>query len=256
MKFMTSVCGVLLLGLLASAGSSQVLWTVFPDPVPFEQSVELKIENRLRCTIYLPSSAPWSIYDSNGKLVYSPPQAPVIVPIKPLGFKTFTWNQLFMVTPGAVPGTYEARINYLDCQNKKVTLRTKFEILPVYLKVSGKPVPGSRMHYHFHAPKSTGKLYQAACSLGDLPGIPLAGNRLLRLNPDRVFLLSLLFPGTTFENFTGVTSKSGNADFFVNIPRNKGLIGVEYYTAALTFLLGAPGNIHMYSTSKGVTVVR
>ncbi len=255
MKVNRFVCLFLLLAVLAPLGSAQVLWTVYPDPVPMDQSVLLKIENRLRCTIYLPSSAPWSIYNSNGKLVYSPLSMPVIVPIKPLAHKAWTWDQSGRMSVRVPHGTYEARITYLDCLRKKHLLRTKFKIENVRLKASHQTAPpGTRVTYNLQAPTSTGSLYQAACSLGDRPGIPLAGNRLLRLVPDWVFLMSIMFPSPVFENFSGVTSKSGHATSHVNIPRHKGLIGMKFFTAFMTFRLGAPGNIHVHSTSRMVLI--
>lgn len=255
MKANRFVCLFLLLAILAAAGSAQVSWTVYPDPVPLDQSVLLKIENRLRCTIYLPSSAPWAIHDSNGKLVYSPLSTPVVVPVKPLGHEAWTWDQSGRMSARVPHGTYEARITYLDCRQQKTLLRTKFKIENVMLKVSHKTAPpGARITYNLQAPTSTGSLYQAACSLGDRPGIPLVGNRLLRLNADWLFLMSILFPSPVFENFSGVTSKSGHATSHVNIPRHKALIGMKFYMAYMTFRLGAPGNIHVHSTSKEVLI--
>ena len=98
------------------------------------------------------------------------------------------------------------------------------------------------------------RAYQLACSLGDSPGLPLPGNRLLRLNPDALFFLTIMAPGPTFQNFTGITSKSGYATGYVNIPGDKRLIGVTFYAAYVTLFATAPGGIHSYSTSKAVLI--
>jgi hypothetical protein len=105
-----------------------------------------------------------------------------------------------------------------------------------------------------HAPTSTGRLYQMACALGDSPGIPLPVNRLLALNPDALFFLSIFMPGGIFQNFSGVTSKSGYATGYVNVPNDKRLIGVILFAAGATIDASAPAGIHVHSASKPVKI--
>lgn len=253
MKRIYVTCLLLGLILAASGVSAQVFFTVYPDPVPLEQSVVLRIENRMRSTIQLPSSAPWTIHDSLGGLVYAPMSLPVTVPVKPLASVQWTWGQKDFKQQQVKAGSYEARINYwLGSQN--YPLKTPFQIDQVTLGISGNATPGGRVHLDIHASTSTGMPYQLACSLGDMPGIALPVTRLLRLNPDPLFFLSILFPGTTFQNFTGITSKSGYGTGFVNIPGDKRLIGVTFFAAYVTLHAAAPGGIHVYSTSKAVLI--
>jgi len=217
------------------------------DPVLF------KIENRMRSSIQLPSSAPWSIHDSLGAPVYAPMSLPVMVPVKPLGWVQYGWDQKDANQKQVPAGKYEARISYW-LGSTKYLLKTPFQIDQATLSVSGIASPGGRVDLNIHVPISTGRAYQLACSLGDSPGLPLPGNRLLRLNPDALFFLTILTPGPTFQNFTGITSKSGYATGYVNIPMDKRLIGVTFYAAYVTLLASAPGGIHSYSTSKAVLI--
>ncbi len=255
MKLIKVSCLLLGLCLAASGVSAQVLLTVYPDPVPLEQSVVIKIENRMRSTIQLPSSAPWAIRDSLGGLVFAPMGLPVMVPVKPLASVQWTWDQKDNNQKQVKAGTYEARVSYW-LNNQKYPLKTPFQIDQVTLGVSGKATPGGRVNLDMHAPISTGMPYQLACSLGDTPGLPLPVKRLLRLNPDPLFFMSLLYPGSTFQNFTGITSKSGYGTGYVHIPNNTALIGVTFYAAYVTLHAAAPGGIHVYSTSKAILILK
>jgi len=239
--------------LTISAVNAQVFWTVYPDPVPLEQSVLLEIENRTRSTIQLPSSAPWAIYDSQGGLVFGPIGLPVMIPVPPLATQQWTWDQKDGNSQQVKSGTYEARISYWT-SSQKVTLKTLFQIEQVTLTVSGKATPGGRITLNLHAPTSTGRLYQLACALGTKPGIPLPGTRLLELNADPLFFLSILYPYPIFDNFSGITSKSGYGTGYINIPNSKILIGVTIYTAFVTLDSSAPGGIGVHSASKTINI--
>ena len=246
---------LVLLALAAAAplGSAQVFWTVYPDPVPLEQAVVLKIENQLRSSIHLASSAPWAIYDSNQKQVMTPVGLPVVISIPPLGTLHWTWDQKDWNSVQVPAGIYEAWITYSDSIGKK-TLKTPFQIEQVTFAVSGNLTPGGQVKLDMHTPTSTGAPYQMACSLGNTPGLPLPGNRLLALDPDGLFWMSILFPGPVFQSFSGITSKSGYATGLVNIPPAKPLIGVTFHAAGVTLAAAAPGGIHVHSASKAISI--
>jgi len=238
----------------APAGSAQVFWTVSPDPVPLEQPLKFTITNSTRSTINLPSSAPWSILDPKNNPVFLPVGLPVIIPVQPLGSQQWSWNQLDGNAKQVPAGPYEAQITYYDSQWQKKTLKTPFQILQVTFSVSGQVTPGGQARLDMHAPTSTGRLYQMACALGDSPGIPLPVNRLLALNPDALFFLSIFMPGGIFQSFSGLTSKSGYATGYVNVPNDKRLIGVTLFAAGATIDAAAPGGIHVHSASKPVKI--
>jgi hypothetical protein len=244
---------IVMLVLLGSVASAQVFWTVYPDPVPLDQPVVLKIQNQMRSTIQLPSSAPWSMYDGQGKLIFSPMSMPVMVPVAPLASQSWTWKQKDNRNQSVPAGPYEARITYW-LGSQQYPLKTPFQIDQVTMATGGKPTPGGQIQFNMHAPTSTGMPYQMACSLGAQPGIPLPGNRLLALNPDGLFYLSLLAPPPIFQNFSGITSKSGYATGLVNVPNTPVLIGITLYGAGVTLHPSAPGGIHVYSTSRSVQI--
>ncbi|MBN2491821.1 MAG: hypothetical protein JXQ29_13325 [Planctomycetes bacterium] len=243
----------LALAAIASLAPAQVFWTVYPDPVPLEQPVLLTIDNQTRSSIMLTSSAPWAIYDLNQKLVFGPVGLPVVLNIPPLGNKQWTWDQKGSGTGQVPSGIYEARITYSDGSGAK-TLKTPFQIDQVTFAVSGKATPGGRVQLDMHTPTSTGTTYQMACSLGNTPGLPLPVTRLLALNPDALFWMSILQPAPIFQNFSGITSKSGYATGYVNIPAAKPLIGVTFYAAGATVVAAAPGGIHVHSASKAIQI--
>jgi len=254
MKVKPLVLMLLVSAALAPAIGAQVFWTVFPDPAPLEQPLQLTIKNSTRSSISLPSSAPWTIYDAQNNPVMLPVGLPVIVPVPPLGTKQWIWNQVDSNSKQVPAGKYEARVTYYDSQWVKLTLKTPFEILQITFTVSGNTTPGGQVRLDMHAPTSTGRLYQMACSFGDSPGMPLPVNRLLALNPDALFFLSIFLPSGIFQNVSGLTSKSGYATGYVNLPADKRLIGVTFYAAGATIDGAAPAGIHVHSASKPVKI--
>lgn len=232
---------------------AQVIWTVYPSPVPLEQPVLLKLENRMRSSITLTSSAPWGIFTSGGSPIMTPVGLPVVITVKPLTTVAWTWTQVDSNSQQVPAGAYEAQITYHDGSGKKL-LKTPFQIEDVTFRISGKATPGGRLQLDMHTPTSTGAVYQMACALGAKPGVPIPTTRHLALNPDSLFFLSILNPGSIFQNFTGITSKSGYATGFVNIPKAAGLIGISVHAAGVTLGSSAPGGIQQYSASKVVQI--
>lgn len=238
---------------IGATADAQVLWTVYPSPVPLEQPIQLKLENRLRSSIMLASSAPWGIFTGTGSQVMLPVGLPVVVTVKPLATIVWTWNQLDSNSKPVPAGGYEARLAYTDSIGKKI-LKTPFTIEGVTFRVSGQATPGGRVQLDMHTPTSTGAVYQMACALGAKPGLPFATTRHLALNADPLFFLSILNPGGVFQNFAGTTSKSGYATGFVNIPKAAALKGITFHAAGVTLSGSAPAGIHQYSMSKPIPI--
>jgi len=93
-----------------------------------------------------------------------------------------------------------------------------------------------------------------ALAFGGAPGIRLPGKRLLELNPDPLFFLSVTTALPMFGNFTGTLDSSGKASAWVDIPRDPALYGLQFAAAFLTFNPSSPGGIHAFSKSTVVSI--
>ena len=79
----------------------------------------------------------------------------------------------------------------------------------------------------------SGVYYQVAASLGQTPlGL---GKCQVGLDLDNVFVFSVLIGGGIFNNYAGITSKSGTATAVFFPPKIPALIGICVYHAAVAY---------------------
>ncbi len=74
------------------------------------EMVRITFTNTGSVPITLPNTAPWTIKDPYGRIVYSPMAAMVITPIAPGGSKTWTWDQRDNAGARVPPGTYTVEL--------------------------------------------------------------------------------------------------------------------------------------------------
>ncbi|MBN2489525.1 MAG: PD40 domain-containing protein [Planctomycetes bacterium] len=89
-----------------------------------------------------------------------------------------------------------------------------------------------------HVTESTrrGMGYQVALSLSNNRGIPVPNVGMIPLDLDALFLLSVqnVLP-QVFANFAGALDIHGEATATIIIPPSLGLVGIEFYAAAITY---------------------
>jgi hypothetical protein len=120
----------------------------------------------------------------------------------------------------------------------------------------GPPRIGTTMPIALGRAPTDGALnYGHALSFGSVPGIPI-DTRVIPLNPDNLFLLSLVFVGPpVFNSFVGVLDAWGEtlapSIGFPNIP---GLAGVAFFNAWVTIDPGSPSGIRFISRATSITI--
>jgi len=112
---------------------------------------------------------------------------------------------------------------------------------------------GTTVTLTFQSPEEAGAGYVAASSLGSSPGI-LVDTRIIPLNPDLLFVLSLSVPAI-FQNFVGVLDGTGTATVRIALPNEPSLVGFVFYTAFLTLRPAAPSGIGSISLPIPLTIV-
>jgi streptogramin lyase len=126
-----------------------------------------------------------------------------------------------------------------------------FQPKPILSNVS---IPGAPVTVEFRHLIDAGRTYVAAASFGDTPGIEVAPGRILPLNLDGLFLLSLNAP-SVFSNFVGVLDQNGRSRGIVNLPVGNQYVGVQFYVAHIVLEPQAPQGIATISSSRMITIV-
>jgi len=121
--------------------------------------------------------------------------------------------------------------------------------------LSNVAIPGAPVTVEFRHLVDAGRTYVAAAALGDTPGIELAPGRILPLNFDGLFLMSLYAPAV-FSNFTGVLDMNGRARGTVNLPVGNQYVGVRFYVAHIVLAPQAPQGIQTISSSRMIEIVQ
>lgn len=124
------------------------------------------------------------------------------------------------------------------------------------LTISGKPKLSQTINFSLSSPTDPGKPYALALALGSKPGIPLGNNRIIPLNPDAVFFLSLQLPHTLgLNNSLGTLDSSGNGLVQWNIPNIPQIAGLTVWAAFVTVDSQAPSGIASISPAVPVRLV-
>jgi streptogramin lyase len=126
-----------------------------------------------------------------------------------------------------------------------------FQPKPILSNVA---IPGAPVTVEFRHLIDAGRTYVAAAALSDTPGIELAPGRILPLNFDGLFLLSLNAP-SVFSSFAGVLDQNGRARGIVNLPVGNQYVGIQFYVANIVLEPQAPQGIATISSSRMITIV-
>jgi hypothetical protein len=132
-------------------------------------------------------------------------------------------------------------------------LKMQFKTPDTQLTLSGSPNPGGKITLDLLAPADPSLPYQLGSSLGKGP--IAIGSRQLELSPDDLLVITVngLLP-TIFAGYTGQLDGSGKAQAVINIPNDKGLVGLRVYTAFLTLDKAAPFGIKTISSTELLTI--
>ena len=93
-----------------------------------------------------------------------------------------------------------------------------------------------------------GRDYLLALSLGTSPGIPLsvlnpADPRVVPLNPDALFLLSLMAPMPMFSGFSGTLDGAGRGTGTILLPPGTSVSGLSLYASGILLDAAAPSGV-------------
>jgi len=86
--------------------SSCVVLKAAKDVFARSEPITFRLVNNCTEDIILPNSAPWTIRDSSGRVVFSPVSLQVVTRIEPGSFKEWSWNQRDSYGRSVEPGTY------------------------------------------------------------------------------------------------------------------------------------------------------
>jgi subtilisin family serine protease len=92
---------------------------------------------------------------------------------------------------------------------------------------------GTTIPLHIYDENSKGEFYVIGLSFGYSPGLNIGG-RILPLNPDDLFLLSLRQSSPISSNFNGNLDLNGRATGYLTVPNDPSLVGAEMYAAFVT----------------------
>jgi hypothetical protein len=212
--------------------------TVAPRPGLAGNPFTNQVCNNTGGNIWFTSSAPWSIRDQGGGLVFGPIGLPVLQSLANGLCRVFQWdgrNNGGQVVP---PGLYVWEVYWADAlMNPQTPLRTCFEITDAFVSICANrtTVPVScSAQLTFSSPLSAGLTYVAASALATAPPIVLTPCREVPLTFDGLFLLSLCSSGPVLVGYCGVLDSSGNAPAEVRWPSDTRLIGLGFETSFVT----------------------
>ncbi len=97
------------------------------------EDVCFELINNSKETFYLPSSAPWVVFeDETEKIIYSPIALQRIEKLKPGEKKSWCWKQIDINQDKVPSGDYKIRITLFSSKGKKEFLSINVKILPKY----------------------------------------------------------------------------------------------------------------------------
>ncbi len=119
---------------------------------------------------------------------------------------------------------------------------------------SGVAHPGSTVNITMRLRPDANLPYIMAASGGDSPGIPLGDSRIVPLNFDALFLISLQ-PNPFFSGFVGALDANGDAKAQAFIPADPGLVGLSFAVAFVTLNPSASLGIQTVSNSTIINIL-
>jgi len=105
----------------------------------------------------------------------------------------------------------------------------------IVLTTSGPAVPGSTVLLFWNAPREASRAYMLACAFHGHPGIPLGDGRIVPLNQDPLFFMSVGSQASPFLGFAGILDPSGQAVAAVLLPGIPALSGAAFSAAGVTW---------------------
>jgi len=248
--------GVLAVPLVAApaAGAQGVSFTVKPDPVVTGRTVLVVLDNPGPSTIYIPAhQPPWVVYNPKNEPVYSHPSHPVATPVRPGQKYQWPWDQRDRNGTQVPPGSYKFKTLFV-LGSYTYQLIASLVIVPASLEVTGTPALGRTVGLSLREPSAGGLFYQVGLSFNDAPGIPLPSSRVVPLQPDALFYLSIIPNFPLFGNFVGRLDGNGLAAAQLHIPNDRVLVGFQLYAASITFDRRAPDGIRTISNAVRILI--
>ena len=95
------------------------------------EKICFSLKNDTNKIIYLPSSAPWVVFDKEGKVLYSPVAIQKIVKLKPKSEKKWCWNQKNFKNENVLSGEYKVRLTVFE-DGKRKFLSFNVKVQPYY----------------------------------------------------------------------------------------------------------------------------
>ncbi len=97
------------------------------------EKVCFELINESHNIYYLPSSAPWAVFDAETeKIIYSPIALQRIEKLKPGEKKEWCWEQIDINQDKVPVGKYKIRITLFDSKGNKIFKSITIEIVPKY----------------------------------------------------------------------------------------------------------------------------
>lgn len=165
---------------------------------------------------------------------------------------TFAWQ-----TNRSSAGTYPFAILVSDGELTK-TKTISVQVLPreAMLTVQGLPRIGTAVNMSLLDPLQANKIYVLAFSFGTMPGIALSDGRIIPLNPDPLFLLTLNYPhAINLVNSVGTLDALGRGLATWTIPAVPQIAGVTLYVAYVTVDPESPNSIGSISPAVPITLL-
>jgi hypothetical protein len=250
-------CFAILTGQLVAAPAAAaqgVSFTVKPDTVEVGRTVLVILDNRGPSTIYIPAhQPPWIVHNRKNETVYSHPALSVPTPVRPGQKYQWPWDQRDRNHAQVPAGSYRVKTLY-DVGGYRYQLIASLVIVPATLRVIGTPAIGQTVGLSLREPSAGGLFYQVGLSFNDAPGIPLPSSRVVPLQPDALFYLSIVPNFPLFENFVGRLDGSGLAAAQLHIPNDRVLVGFRFYAASITFDRSAPDGVRTISNAVPIEI--
>jgi len=116
-----------------SYGESNLKFIAKKEKFKVGEDVCFELINEDNKTYYLPSSAPWAVFDAESdKIIYSPIALQRIVKLKPNQKKQWCWKQVDINGEKVPTGRYKIRITIFDDKGHKIFKSLEVEIIPEY----------------------------------------------------------------------------------------------------------------------------